>query len=123
MWPLLDSSEPCPGKSMRVVSTNNPSMIRLEERAYNTKPNQEYIRLKKKEIALEKENLCGETQLSISLDLRTKITNFLEIKKDTSLLDITLSLEEDFALMYKGNMEIVSVCFPSGWTPVILLVN
>ena len=33
-------------------------------------------------------------------------------------MDITLSLEEDFALMYKGNMEIVSVCFPSGWTPV-----
>ena len=66
---------------VKVPFTNNPSMIRLEERAYNTKPNQEYIKLKKKEIALEKENLCGETQLSISLDLRTKITNFLEIKE------------------------------------------
>ena len=103
---------------VKVPFTNNPSMIRLEGPAYSKKPNPEYIRFKKKEIALEKDNLCGETQLAISLDLRTKITNFLEIKKETSLMGITLSLEEDFALMYKGNMEIVSVCFPSGWTPV-----
>ena len=34
-----------------------------------------------------------------------------------SLIDLTLKFEEDFAIMHKGKMETVSVCFPSGWIP------
>ena len=26
-------------------------------------------------------------------------------------------LEEDFAVMYEGKMELGSICFPSGWKP------
>lgn len=103
---------------VKVPFTNNPSMTRLEGGAYNKNPNQEYLLTKKKELDLKKEHLYGESELSTKLDLRKKITEYLEIEDNKSLLDLTMSVEEDFALMYEGNMEIVSVCFPSGWIPI-----
>ena len=33
------------------------------------------------------------------------------------MYETTLLFEEDFAIMHNGNMEVVSVCFPSGWKP------
>lgn len=103
---------------VKVPFTNNPSMIRLEGPAYNNNPDEKYLKLKKKEIELNKEKLYGESELSINLGLLSKIKDFLEVSQDNGLRDLTEQLEEDFVLMHKGKMEIVSVCFPSGWIPI-----
>ncbi len=97
---------------VKVPFTNNPSMIRLEGPAYNNNPNEKYLKLKKKEIELNKEKLYGESELSINLGLLSRIKDFLEVSQDNGLRDLTEQLEEDFVLMHKGKMEIVSVCFP-----------
>ena len=61
--------------------------------------------------------MLGETQISKKENLIEKFINFCNLDKGLSLNDITTKFEEDFAIMYKGKMEVVSVCFPSGWIP------
>jgi len=61
--------------------------------------------------------LLGETQISKKENLIEKFINFCNLDKGLSLNDITTKFEEDFAIIYKGKMEVVSVCFPSGWIP------
>ena len=98
--------------------TNNPSMVRHEGNAYNTNPNQSYLEQKKKELILHKGSLSGESELSKNKGLRNKVIDFIEAENSMSLEDLTLAVEEDFVVMHKGVMELVSVCFPSGWIPV-----
>lgn len=98
--------------------TNNPSMVRHEGKAYNPTPNNYYLEQKKKELKIHKDLLNGESELSKNKRLRPKLSNYLKTETDMSLEDLTLQIEEDFAVMHKGNMELVSVCFPSGWIPV-----
>lgn len=97
--------------------TNNPSMIRLEEAVYNQNPNKKYLQEKQKQVDLHGEELLGETQISKKENLIEKFINFCNLDKGLSLNDITTKFEEDFAIIYKGKMEVVSVCFPSGWIP------
>ena len=72
---------------------------------------------KQKQVELLGEELLGETQISKKENLIEKFINFCNLDKGLSLNDITTKFEEDFAIMYKGKMEVVSVCFPSGWIP------
>ena len=97
--------------------TNNPSMTRLEEAVYNQTPNQKYLDEKQKQVDLLGEKLLGETEISKKENLIEKFQNFCNLDKGLSLKEITTKFEEDFAIMYKGKMETVSVCFPSGWIP------
>ena len=97
--------------------TNNPSMTRLQEAAYNQTPNKKYLDEKQKQVDLLGEKLLGETEISKKENLIEKFQNFCNLDKGLSLKEITTKLEEDFAIMYKGKMETVSVCFPSGWIP------
>ena len=97
--------------------TNNPSMVRYEGIPYNKNPNQYYIKQKKKELKHNKEKLIGESKLSTDIELKKLVTTYIQVEKSLSLEELTLVLEEDFAVMHKGKMELASVCFPSGWIP------
>tara|TARA_B100001113_G_scaffold11172_1_gene8740 strand:- start:251 stop:970 length:720 start_codon:yes stop_codon:yes gene_type:complete len=97
--------------------TNNPSMTRLEGPAYNQNPNERYLAEKHKQLDLYGEKLYGETKISKEEGLREKFLKFCNLDTTLSLIETTTRLEEDFAIMYKGKMEMVSVCFPSGWAP------
>ena len=97
--------------------TNNPSMTRLEGPAYNQNPNERYLAEKYKQLDLYGEKLYGETKISKEEYLREKFLKYCNLDNALSLLEITTKFEEDFAIMYKGKMELVSVCFPSGWIP------
>ena len=97
--------------------TNNPSMVRYEVIPYNKNPNQYYIKQKKKELKHNKEKLIGESKLSTDIELKKLVTTYTQVEKSLSLEELTLALEEDFAVMHKGKMELASVCFPSGWIP------
>jgi hypothetical protein len=98
--------------------TNNPSMERYEGNAFNKTPNQAYLKQKKRELKLHGDFLNGESELSIDKGLRSKVINYTKAQNNMSLEELTLTIEEDFVVMHKGNMELVSVCFPSGWIPV-----
>ena len=97
--------------------TNNPSMSRLEGTVFNQNPNERYLREKQIQIDLYGEKLIGETKISKQEGLVKKLSNFCNFESSMSLIDLTLKFEEDFAIMHKGKMETVSVCFPSGWIP------
>ena len=97
--------------------TNNPSMTRLEGPVYNKNPDKIYIHEKQKQIDLLGEQLLGETEISKEKNLIKKLINFCNLDNNLSLSELTTKFEEDFVIMYKGKMEIVSVCFPSGWVP------
>ena len=97
--------------------TNNPSMVRYEGNPYNKNPNQYYIKQKKKELKHNKEKLIGESKLSMDIELRKLVTTYIKGEKSLNLEELTLAVEEDFAVMHKGKMELASVCFPSGWIP------
>tara|TARA_B100001175_G_scaffold270394_1_gene242605 strand:- start:260 stop:973 length:714 start_codon:yes stop_codon:yes gene_type:complete len=97
--------------------TNNPSMTRLEGPVYNKNPDKIYIHEKQKQIDLLGEQLLGETEISKEKNLIKKLINFCNLDNNLSLSELTTKFEEDFVIMYKGKMEIVSVCFPSGWIP------
>jgi len=97
--------------------TNNPSMTRLEGPAYNQNPNERYLAEKQKQLDLHGEKLFGETKISKEEHLREKFLKFCNLDNTLSLIETTTKFEEDFAIMHKGKMEIVSVCFPSGWIP------
>ena len=97
--------------------TNNPSMTRLEGPVYNKNPEKVYLHEKQQQIDLLGDQLLGETKVSKEKNLIKKFINFCNLDNNLTLSDLTTKFEEDFALMYKGKMEIVSVCFPSGWVP------
>ena len=97
--------------------TNNPSMTRLEGPVYNKNPDKIYIHEKQKQIDLLGEQLLGETEISKEKNLIKKLINFCNLDNNLSLSELTTKFEEDFVIMHKGKMEIVSVCFPSGWIP------
>ncbi|MDC3314730.1 DUF3445 domain-containing protein, partial [Acidimicrobiia bacterium] len=97
--------------------TNNPSMVRYQGNPYNKNPNQYYIKQKKKELKHNKEKLIGESKLSMDIELRKLVTTYIKGEKSLTLEELTLAVEEDFAVMHKGKMELASVCFPSGWIP------
>ena len=97
--------------------TNNPSMVRYEGTPYNKNPNQYHKIQKKKELKHNKEKLIGESELSMDIELRKLVTTYIQAEKSLSLEELTLEIEEDFAVMHKGKMELASVCFPSGWIP------
>jgi hypothetical protein len=97
--------------------TNNPSMTRFEGPTYNQSPNERYLAEKQKQLDLHGEKLFGETKIAKGEHLREKFLKFCNLDNTLSLIETTTKLEEDFAIMYKGKMEIVSVCFPSGWIP------
>ena len=97
--------------------TNNPSMVRYEGNPFNKNPNQYYIKQKKKELKHNKEKLIGESKLSMDIELRKLVTTYIKGEKSLTLEELTLAVEEDFAVMHKGKMELASVCFPSGWIP------
>ncbi len=97
--------------------TNNPTMNRYDGPVFNKKPDSSYLIEKQKEIDTYGESLFGETEMSKDKNLLIKLLNFCDLDENISLNEASVSLEEDFAVMYKGKMELVSVCFPSGWRP------
>ena len=98
--------------------TNKPTMSRHHGQIFNKTPNQTYIFEKQKQLELYGKKLYGQTKLSEEKNLLDKFLSYCKLNKNFSLYETTLCFEEDFSIMYLGNMELVSVCFPSGWKPM-----
>ena len=100
---------------VKVPFSNNPSMTRYEGQIFNKNPSKTYLLEKQKQLNKFGESIYGQTKVSINNELLIKTLKFFNFKNSTTIKELTLMLEEDFAVMYKGKMELGSVCFPSGW--------
>ena len=97
--------------------TNKPTMTLYNGPIFNKNPDIKYLNEKKKQLDLFGDKLFGETTFSKENKLFDRFLKFFELDKNLSLYQSSLLFEEDFAIMHCGNMEVVSVCFPSGWKP------
>ena len=97
--------------------TNNPSMQKYSGDLINKLPRSKYIDEKINQISLRESELCGETELFQKRQLLDKVSNLLEMEKFKTIKDLSTEIEEDIAVMYKGKLEAISFCFPSGWIP------
>ena len=97
--------------------TNKPTMTLYNGPIFNKNPDIKYLNEKKKQLDLFGDKLFGETTFSKENKLFDRFLKFFELDQNLSLYQSTLLFEEDFAIMHCGNMEVVSVCFPSGWKP------
>jgi len=100
---------------VKIPFSNNPSMIRFDGPVFNKSPDKNYIFEKEKQIKYFNENIYGQTNVSIENKLLDKLLFYFGFDKSLGIKDLSLMLEEDFAVMFNGKMELGSVCFPSGW--------
>ena len=100
---------------VKVPFSNNPSMSRYEGQIFNKNPSKIYLLEKQKQLSKFGDSIYGQTKVSIDNELLLKTLKFLNFNNLTTIKELTLMLEEDFAVMYEGKMELGSICFPSGW--------
>lgn len=100
---------------VKVPFSNNPSMSRYEGQIFNKNPSKIYLLEKQKQLNKFGDSIYGQTKVSIDNELLLKTLKFLNFNNLTTIKELTLMLEEDFAVMYEGKMELGSICFPSGW--------
>lgn len=99
---------------VKVPYTTAPGMIKNTGAVFNSSPDSEIIKQKRRE--LEKYNV----------DLYGQIDNFKDIIElasqqcnvySNNIIDLALRLEEDVAIMHKGVLIAICFCFPSGFKP------
>lgn len=100
---------------VKVPFTNNPSMTRFDGPIYNKNPDKRYLIDKEKQFNFFEDSIYGQTTISKENNLLEKLLVFFNFEKTLNIKDLSRRLEEDFALMFNGNMELGSICFPSGW--------
>ncbi len=99
---------------VKVPYTTGPNMVRNTGPVFISSPNQEII--KKKKIELEKfgSDLWGEEPRASSVI--KKAAEYCNVYTD-NIIDLSLMLEEDVAVMHKGKLSAICFCFPSGFKP------
>ena len=100
---------------VKIPFTNNPSMTRYDGPIYNKTPNKNYLSEKVKQMEHFGNSIYGETEISKTNNLLSKLIDYFDFDQPLSIKELSLKLEEDFAVMFKGKMELGSISFPSGW--------
>lgn len=92
--------------------TTGPNMVRNTGTVFISSPDQEII--KQKKIELEKYN----TDLWAQSDnvVVKRAAEYCNVFTD-SVIDLSLRLEEDVAIMHQGKLSAICFCFPSGFKP------
>ena len=98
---------------VKVPFTNNPSMTRFDGPIYNKNPDKRYLIDKEKQFNFFEDSIYGQTTISKENNLLEKLLVFFNFEKTLNIKDLSRRLEEDFAIMFNGNMELGSICFPS----------
>ena len=100
---------------VKIPFTNNPSMTRYDGPIYNKTPDKNYLSEKAKQMEYFGNSIYGETEISKTNNLLSKLIDYFDFDQPLSIKELSLKLEEDFAVMFKGKMELGSISFPSGW--------
>ena len=99
---------------VKVPYTTGPNMIRNTGPVFNLKPNKDIIKLKKQE--LEKFNKDLWAQQPGLEKVIEKAAQYCNVYSD-QIVDLSLRLEEDVAVMHQGKLAAICFCFPSSFIP------
>ena len=99
---------------VKIPYTTGPNMIRNTGPVFISPPNQEIIQKKKIELEKFGSDLWGEQ--SQSSYVIKKAAEYCNIYTD-NIIDLSLMLEEDIAVMHQGRLVAICFCFPSGFIP------
>lgn len=98
--------------------TTGPNMIRNTGPVFNKNPDSAYMKAKVKELVQPYGNdLWGHTKECQENDLVRRVAEKLELEGSSNIVDLSMQLEEDIAIMYKGKLAAICFCFPSSWIP------
>ena len=98
---------------VKVPYTVGPDIVKYEGPAFNANPDPTYLLEKKKELELHGSHVCG----TISNNYLHHLNTFCGIDVNTTLPEICVKLEEDFAILKDGHLHTIGFCFPSGFYP------
>lgn len=99
---------------VKVPYTTGPNMIKNTGPVFISSPNQEIIKKKKQELEKFGADLWGEEPRAGSVI--KKAAEYCNVYTD-NIIDLSLMLEEDVAVMHKGKLSAICFCFPSGFKP------
>jgi hypothetical protein len=100
---------------VKVPYTVSADITKYTGEVFNSKPSEEYISQKAKEISLYRDKLL-QTQHDAYDHVRA-FSIYCGFNETAKIEDITLQLEEDIAILHKGELKSICFCFPSGFVP------
>lgn len=89
-------------------------ITKYQGEAFNAQPNQDYIRLKEKELASVKGLVAQLPDLEFAV---LKAAQFCGHSNIERIEELALHVEEDIAVLINGKLSAICFCFPSGFVP------
>ena len=102
---------------IKVPYTTQPRMSKNQGEIFNKSPDPKYIQAKKHQLELFNNELHGETYESVTNQLVRRASAYMGLPITGSIIDLSLQIEEDIAIMHNGILSSICFCFPSGWIP------
>ena len=99
---------------VKVPYTTGPNMVRNTGPVFISPADQGILRQKKNEIERYGSDLCGQRPDSESIVAKAAL--YCSVYSG-EILDLALRLEEDVAVMHRGELAAICFCFPSGFIP------
>lgn len=106
-----------PDIKIQIPYTTRPIMQKRVMPLFNSLPSPDIIAQKKKELNSLDNKLFGITQEAVIEQLVAKVAKHLGRSVTHDIVELSLSFEEDIAIIHNGRLSAVCFCFPSGWCP------
>ena len=100
---------------VKVPYTVSADIIKYTGEVFNSKPSEEYISQKAKEISLYSDKLLHTQQ--DAYDHVRELSIYCGFNETERIEEVALQLEEDIAILHKGVLKSICFCFPSGFVP------
>jgi hypothetical protein len=100
---------------VKVPYTVSADITKNTGEVFNSKPSEEYISQKTKEISLYRDKLL-HTQQDAHDHVRA-LSIYCGFNETEKIEEIAFQLEEDIAILHRGVLKAICFCFPSGFVP------
>jgi hypothetical protein len=100
---------------VKVPYTISADITKYTGEVFNSKPSEEYISQKAKEISLYRDKLLHTQQ--DAYDHVRKLSIYCGFNETDKIEEVAFQLEEDIAILHKGVLKSICFCFPSGFVP------
>ena len=102
---------------IRVPYTTKPHMMRNEGEPFTKRPDSSVIREKMAMISFYGEDLYGQTSECVNDKVIASVSRQLGFPETDSIVELSMKVEEDVAILHKGILSAICFCFPSSWKP------
>jgi len=102
---------------VKLPYTTRPQMVKNLFEVFNNNPDRKYLEQKVHQLNLHGMDLFGQTSFATTNNLVSRVSTFLGKPVTNSIVDLSLNLEEDIAILHNGVLSAICFCFPSSWVP------